>query len=222
MQGKTRERWQELCEQAANEQDPIGFLRQPRRRRATEDFQRFNLKSCHAWHVVSVQNRSGGRTTSARVLKSQVGLLVGGLGFAVGALAFLAFRWEHRSRGQMKIGQGVRYQSKRRLEGGVDSSSSSLPTAVGTSSSDASRRLACRELSELTGPVIYVTLEALSPSTKRYRMQVATRVVLPFWLFAAFSNAVAGYFGVADHPPTIAGTAAHRRSPNVTYGICPL
>jgi hypothetical protein len=74
---------------------------------------------------------------------------------------------------------------KRRLEGGVDSSSSSLPTAVGTSSSDASRRLACRELSELTGPVIYVTLEALSPSTKRYRMQVATRVVLPFWLFAA-------------------------------------
>jgi hypothetical protein len=26
MQGKTRERWQELCEQAANEQDPTKML----------------------------------------------------------------------------------------------------------------------------------------------------------------------------------------------------
>ena len=26
MQGKTRERWQELCEQAANEQDPKKML----------------------------------------------------------------------------------------------------------------------------------------------------------------------------------------------------
>jgi hypothetical protein len=26
MQGKTRERWQELCEQAANEQDPMKML----------------------------------------------------------------------------------------------------------------------------------------------------------------------------------------------------
>jgi hypothetical protein len=44
------------------------------------------------------------------VLKSQVGLLVGRFGFAMGALAFPADRWEHRSRGQMIIGQRVRYQ----------------------------------------------------------------------------------------------------------------
>jgi|HubBroStandDraft_6_1064221.scaffolds.fasta_scaffold18136_2 hypothetical protein len=50
------------------------------------------------------------QTTSVRVLKSQVGLLVGGFGFAVGALALPALRWEHRPRGQMKIGQRVRYQ----------------------------------------------------------------------------------------------------------------
>jgi hypothetical protein len=47
---------------------------------------------------------------SAHVLKSQVGLLVGGLGFAAGALALPALRWEHRPRRQMKIGQHVRYQ----------------------------------------------------------------------------------------------------------------
>jgi hypothetical protein len=44
------------------------------------------------------------------VLKSQVGLLVSGLGFAAGALALFALRWEHRPRGQMKIEHDVRYQ----------------------------------------------------------------------------------------------------------------
>jgi hypothetical protein len=58
MHGTTRERWQELCEQAANEQDPAKMLElveemnrlldakynrdKPRRWRTSEDFQRFN------------------------------------------------------------------------------------------------------------------------------------------------------------------------------------
>ena len=45
-----------------------------------------------------------------RVLKSQVGLLVGGFGFAAGALALSTLRWEHRARWQMKIEHDVRYQ----------------------------------------------------------------------------------------------------------------
>jgi hypothetical protein len=49
------------------------------------------------------------RTTSVRVLKSQVGLLVGGFGFAAGAFALSALCWEHRPRGQMKISQRVRH-----------------------------------------------------------------------------------------------------------------
>jgi hypothetical protein len=49
-------------------------------------------------------------TPRLAVLKSQVGLLVGRLGFAIGALAFPTCRWERRSRGEMIIGQDVRYQ----------------------------------------------------------------------------------------------------------------
>jgi hypothetical protein len=53
----------------------------------------------------------------------------------------------------------LRASDKRQLDGGWKAGvSSSLPTAVGAmnSSSDVfSKRLACRELSELTGPVMY-------------------------------------------------------------------
>ena len=63
MQGKTRERWQELCEQAANEKDPTKMLEiveeinrllavkydrlNQRRRRRSKDPQRFNLTGYH-------------------------------------------------------------------------------------------------------------------------------------------------------------------------------
>jgi hypothetical protein len=121
MQGKTRERWQELCEQAALEQNPTKMLEivEEINRLLAVKYDRLSHQDCarpktskdsiYAWHVVSVQNRGGGWTTSARVLKFQVGLLVGGLGFTAGALALPALRWEHRPRGQMKIGQDVRY-----------------------------------------------------------------------------------------------------------------
>ena len=94
------------------------------------------------------------------VLKSQVGLLVGGLGFTIGALAFPALRWKRRRRGQIMTDlHDVRYERigesfaavlavqkpachwrslgwartvGQRLEDGV---CNSLPTAVGATNS---------------------------------------------------------------------------------------